>query len=261
MKLDIYQVDAFADKVFEGNPAAIIPLTEWLPDEKLQAIAAENNLAETAYFLPTTNGFHLRWFTPTVEVPLCGHATLASAFIIYSELGYDKDEIVFKTQSGPLVVRKKDDGFAMDFPANPPTPCDIPKGLDEAIGAKLIEAHENRFCLVVCESEEEVRNAKPDFKALGNITPGDFILTAKSEKYDFVSRCFAPTHGIDEDPVTGSAHCVAAPFWAERLGKTELLARQVSSRGGNVLCSVKEDRVELFGRAILYLKGEITLTP
>jgi PhzF family phenazine biosynthesis protein len=257
MNLPIYQVDAFANNPFEGNPAAVVPLDNWHNDETLQAIAAENNLAETAFFVKTENGFHLRWFTPSVEVPLCGHATLASAFIIFTELGYDKDSIHFETKSGILVVKRKDDGFVMDFPLAPPTPCAIPEGLEEAIGAKLIEAHVNRFCLVVTENEDAVKNAKPDFKALAKIAPSDFILTAKSETYDFVSRAFAPSHGIDEDPVTGSAHCVSAPFWGERLGKTELNARQVSSRGGDVHCTLKGDRIELFGKGVLYMKGSI----
>jgi len=259
MELDIYQIDAFAEDVFEGNPAAVVPLKDWLADDQLQAIAAENNLAETAYFIPTKDGYHLRWFTPSVEVPLCGHATLATAFLLYNELGYDKDSITFETKSGPLIVKREGDGLVMDFPASPPTPCDIPDGLAEAFGVTLIEAHENRFCMVVCDSEEDVKNAEPDIAALAAIAPGDFILTARSTDYDFVSRCFAPTHGIDEDPVTGSAHCVAAPFWAERLGKTQLHARQVSKRGGNILCTISQDRVQLFGRAKLYLKGKIYL--
>lgn len=257
--MDIYQVDAFANNAFEGNPAAIIPLSDWLPDDTLQAIAAENNLSETAYFVPTDTGFHLRWFTPSVEVPLCGHATLASAFVIFNELAYDKDSISFETLSGKLIVKRKDDGFVMDFPAAPPTPCAIPEGLEKAIGAKLIEAHQNRFCLVLAENEDAVINAQPDFKALADIAPGDFILTAKSETYDFVSRAFAPSHGIDEDPVTGSAHCVSAPFWGERLGKTTLNARQVSKRGGDMICTLKGDRVESFGKAVLYMKGAIHL--
>ncbi|WP_417793410.1 PhzF family phenazine biosynthesis protein [Terasakiella pusilla] len=259
MKLDIYQVDAFADNVFEGNPAAVVPLTDWLDDDTMLGIAAENNLSETAFFVPTDGGFHLRWFTPTVEVPLCGHATLATSFVIYRELGWDKDEITFETKSGPLVVKRRDDGFVMNFPTKPPTPCVIPDGLEEAFGVKLLEAHQNRFCLVVCENEEDVINSKPDHQALARIEPADFILTARSKKYDFVSRCFAPSHGIEEDPVTGSAHCVSAPFWAERLGKTSLNARQVSKRGGNIQCDVKGDRVDLFGRAQLYLKGQITI--
>jgi PhzF family phenazine biosynthesis protein len=257
--MDIYQVDAFTDKVFEGNPAAVIPLENWLDDALLQTIAAENNLSETAFFVKNDTGFHLRWFTPSVEVPLCGHATLASAFVIFNELGYDKDAIHFETKSGELVVKRKDNGFSMDFPAAAPTPCAIPDGLEEAFGVKLTEAHENRFCLVVCDDEEAVKNATPNIKALAEIAPGDFILTAKSNTYDFVSRCFAPSHGIDEDPVTGSAHCVSAPFWAERLGKTTLKARQVSQRGGDLLCKLHGDRVELWGTARLYMKGGISV--
>ena len=172
--MDIYQVDAFTDKVFEGNPAAVIPLENWLDDALLQTIAAENNLSETAFFVKNDTGFHLRWFTPKVEVPLCGHATLASAFVIFNELGYDKDAIHFETKSGELVVKRKDNGFSMDFPAAPPTPCAIPDGLEEAFGVKLIEAHQNRFCLVVCDDEEAVKNATPNIKALAHIARWGF---------------------------------------------------------------------------------------
>jgi len=255
--MNIYHVDAFANKAFEGNPAAVIPLTHWLPDATLKAIAAENNLSETAFFVPTDTGFHLRWFTPSVEVPLCGHATLATSFVLFNELDYDKDTISFETLSGDLIVKKKDDGFIMNFPAAPPVPCPIPEGLEDAMGVKLLEAHVNRFCLVVCENEDDVKNAKPDHSALANISPGDFILTAKSKTYDFVSRSFAPTHGLPEDPVTGSAHCVSAPFWGARLDKTVLNARQVSMRGGDMICTLKGARVELFGKAVLYMKGSI----
>lgn len=260
MELPIYQVDAFASQTFEGNPAAVIPLQEWLDDRTLQAIAAENNLAETAFFTENETGFHLRWFTPTCEVPLCGHATLASAHVIFNELGHDEDKISFHTQSGELVVKRMGGGLSMDFPANPPKPCEIPEGLSEALGGvKLLEAHENGFMLVVCSDEDDVKTALVDYAKLAKIAPGDFILSAKSRTYDFVSRCFAPAHGIDEDPVTGSAHCVSVPFWAARLGKNTLHARQVSARGGDLICTLENGRVELYGRAVQYLKGSIYL--
>lgn len=260
MKLDIYQVDAFAEKTFEGNPAAVVPLTQWLDDETLLKIAAENNLAETAFFVPKGDKFHLRWFTPTVEVPLCGHATLATAFTLFTQLDYPKDQIIFETKSGDLTVKRNGDVLTMDFPQKPPVPCNIPNGIEEAMGGiKVLEAHKNRFCLLVVEDENDVINAKPDLGAIAKIEPGDFILSARSKTYDFVSRCFAPVHGIPEDPVTGSAHCVSAPFWGQRLGKTTLHARQVSKRGGNMTCVLNGNRVELSGTAVLYSKGEIYL--
>ncbi len=258
MELPIFQVDAFASKTFEGNPAAVVPLEEWLDDSVMQAIAAENNLAETAFFVPTEEGFHLRWFTPSTEVPLCGHATLASSHVIFNELGYDQDTIHFQTKSGVLSVKRKGDGLSMDFPASPPKPSTIPEGLEDALGGiKLLEAHESGFLLVVASDEKAVESTQVDHAALAKIAPGDFILTAKSKTYDFVSRCFAPAMGIDEDPVTGAAHCVSVPFWADRLGKNVLHARQVSKRGGDLICTLDGDRVELFGKAAQFLTGTI----
>lgn len=259
----IYQVDAFTDRAFSGNPAAIIPLQAWFSDDLMLQIAAENNLSETAFFVPSERGYHLRWFTPTNEVPLCGHATLAAAHVLYDQLGYDQDTLIFETQSGDLIVSRTETGYSLDFPQSPPTPCAVPEDLSDAFGGvKLLEAHENRFCLVVAENADAVINAVPDHSALAKIAPYDFILTAKGDgsPYDFVSRCFAPAHGIPEDPVTGSAHCVAAPFWAERLGKTTLLARQASPRGGDLTCILQaNDRIALQGQAVLILKGEIFL--
>jgi len=263
VNLPIYQVDAFSDELFGGNPAAIVPLEKWLPDDLMQKIAAENNLAETAFFVPTQKGFHLRWFTPTFEIPLCGHATLASAFLLYNKLGYSADAVTFETMSGDLIVRRKDDGFIMDFPARKAHPVATPDGLDQIIDAKVngvLTCEQSIFSLVLTDSEEDVIKAKPDFNTLMKIAPGNFILTAPSEKYDFVSRVFVPEHGIPEDPVTGSAHCVSAPYWAEKLGKTELSARQVSERGGDILCSLRGDRVDLFGKAVLYLEGHINIS-
>ncbi|NVK17334.1 MAG: PhzF family phenazine biosynthesis protein [Methylocystaceae bacterium] len=259
MRLPLFHVDAFAIRPLEGNPAAIVPLDHWLDDETLLNIARENNLSETAFFVPNETGFHLRWFSPTTEIPLCGHATLASAYVIFNELGYNKDLIHFETLSGELIVLKKDDDIIMDFPTKAPKPCTIPDGLEEALGVKIKETYQNHFVLCVTHREADVKNAKPDHKALSRIKPGEFILTAKSQTYDFVSRCFAPAHGLEEDPVTGAAHCVSAPYWADKLGKATLRARQVSKRGGDVTCVLKGNRVELMGRCALFMKGTITL--
>lgn len=259
MKCAIFQVDAFASKPFEGNPAAVVPLEYWLDDDILLKIATENNLSETAFFVKNEKGFDLRWFSPTTEVPLCGHATLASAYVVFNELGYDKNMVHFNTQSGELIVLKDENGFIMDFPTKAPKPCPIPNGLSEALGVPITECHQNNFVVCVAKDEEAVKNAQPDHDALSAIAPGEFILTAKSRTYDFVSRCFAPGHGLEEDPVTGAAHCVVAPFWADRLGKATLRARQVSRRGGDITCTIKGNRVELFGKATLYLKGQIEI--
>lgn len=259
MQLPFFHVDAFTQKTLQGNPAAIIPLDKWLDDAILQKIAAENNLSETAFFVPTDTGFHLRWFTPTTEIPLCGHATLAASFVIFNELGYDKNLIHFETQSGELIVLKKGNDIIMDFPTNAPRPCPIPDGLIEAMGVPIVETHQNHFILCVVKNEQDVINATPDHNALARITPGEFILTARGTDYDFVSRCFAPGHGIAEDHVTGAAHCVSAPYWADKLGKATLRARQVSKRGGDVTCTLKGNRVELLGQCSLFLKGTIYL--
>lgn len=259
MELPIFQVDAFASEIFEGNPAAVVVLDRWLNNRKLLDIAEENNLSETAFLVRNDKGYDLRWFSPSCEVPLCGHATLASAYVVFNELGHDQNLVHFKTQSGELIVLKNDDGFIMDFPTNAPKPCAIPDGLEEALGVEITEAHINHFMVLVTKNEDDVRRAKPDHSALKNIAPGEFILTAKSERYDFVSRCFAPAHGLEEDPVTGAAHCVVAPYWADKLGKASLYARQVSARGGNLTCTLKGNRVELFGKAKLYMKGIITV--
>lgn len=259
MQLPLYQVDAFATKPLEGNPAAIVPLKRWLEDDLLLKIASENNLSETAFFVPTETGFHLRWFSPTTEIPLCGHATLATAYVIFNELSYEKNLIHFETLSGELIVLKKGENIIMDFPTKAPKPCPIPDGLEDALGVKLKETHVNHFVLCVAQCEADVKNATPDHKALSRIEPGEFILTARSTDYDFISRCFAPGHGLEEDPVTGAAHCVSAPYWADKLGKATLRARQVSTRGGDVTCTIKGNRVELMGRGALFMKGIITL--
>jgi predicted PhzF superfamily epimerase YddE/YHI9 len=257
MELSIYQVDAFTDKVFGGNPAAICPLDSWLPDKILQAIAQENNLAETAYFVKTGDRYHLRWFTPAVEMDLCGHATLASAFVLFHELGEQGDTIYFDTKSGELKVKREGDLLKMDFPSRPPVQVKVDAGLAPALGGKPREILAARDYLAVYDSEEEVLYLQPDTGALLKLDKPTFIVTARGKKCDFVSRFFAPAYGVPEDPVTGSAHCTLIPYWAEKLGKNTLHARQVSARGGELFCRLLGDRVEIAGRAVLYLKGSI----
>lgn len=251
MELSIFQVDAFTNKVFGGNPAAVVPLENWLPDATLQSIALENNLAETAYFVKNGDRFHLRWFTPAVEMDLCGHATLASAFVI------DQERIAFDTKSGELIVKRDGDLLSMDFPSRPPKPIIPERGTLEAIGGSPKEIRAARDYFLVYETEEEVLSLAPDMSALAKLNQGTFIVTAKGKKCDFVSRFFAPKLGVPEDPVTGSAHCSLIPYWAEKLGKNTLTARQVSARGGDLRCKLNGDRVEMAGHAVLYLKGTI----
>jgi len=257
MKIPIYQVDAFTDSVFAGNPAAVCPLDAWLDDDVLQAIAAENNLSETAFFVPEGDGFRLRWFTPTIEVDLCGHATLATAHVIFEHLRPQRESIVFQSKSGPLVVTRDGGRIRLDFPAIPAEPAEPPSGLIEALGATPMELLRARKLLAVFESEDEVRNIAPDFEALKRTAPYGIVISAPGKQHDFVSRFFHPAIGIPEDPVTGAAHCVLTPYWAKRLGKTVLHARQISERGGDVWCELHGSRVHLTGHAVLYLRGEI----
>ncbi|HEX4809906.1 MAG TPA: PhzF family phenazine biosynthesis protein [Bryobacteraceae bacterium] len=257
MELPIYKVDAFTSAVFAGNPAAVCPLREWLPDETLQAIANENNLAETAYFVPAGDRFHLRWFTPAVEVDLCGHATLASAYVLFEALGHGGEAISFDTKSGELTVRRKGDLLEMDFPSRPPAQVDIHNGLTKSLGGLPVEVLAARDYLVRYHSEAEVRALEPDMEALKHIDRFAVIATAPGEHCDFVSRFFAPGKGVPEDPVTGSAHCTLIPYWAEELGKDTFIARQVSRRGGELYCHLAGGRVRIAGRAALFLKGTI----
>lgn len=261
MKIPIYQADAFTGTLFGGNPAAVCPLDEWLPDSTMQKIAAENNLAETAFFVKTDKGYLLRWFTPEIEVELCGHATLASAHILFTELGYTDAVIQFDTRhAGVLTVSRDGDKYTLDFPSRPPQPVsNLPMDLINALGGQLpVEVLKAKNYLVVYETEEEVRNLKPDFNLLAKID-SFVIITAESESddVDFVSRFFAPAAGINEDPVTGSAHCNLIPYWADVLGKDQLHAYQVSARKGELWCQLKGDRVLMSGKAVTYLKGEI----
>jgi PhzF family phenazine biosynthesis protein len=259
MTIPIYQVDAFTHQLFGGNPAAVCPLNEWLPAETMQKIAAENNLAETAYFVKTTNGFGLRWFTPTLEIDLCGHATLASAHILFTELGYQEDVISFETQkAGILTVTKKGDKYTLDFPSRPPGPVALPMDLIKALGGKIpVEVLKSRDYFVVYETEEDIREMKPDFNLLAQVDTIGVIVTAEGDEVDFVSRFFAPAAGINEDPVTGSAHCNLIPYWADMLQKNELHAYQISARKGELWCTNNGDRVLMSGKAVTYLKGEI----
>ena len=257
MKLRYYEVDAFTSQPFHGNPAGVCPLASWLPDATLQAIAAENNLAETAFFVPRGADYELRWFTPTVEVDLCGHATLASAFILFSELNYQGDAVRFHSRSGALTVTKQGDLMAMDFPARPPKPCVKPEGLAAALGSAPEEILASRDYLAVFATESDVRALKPDFAALQKLDKFGVIATAPGSDSDFVSRFFVPKAGVPEDPVTGSSHCTLIPYWSKRLGKTKLFARQISKRGGELFCEAAGERVQIGGKAVLYSRGHI----
>ncbi len=257
MSLLLFQVDAFTDRSFAGNPAAVVPLDASITDAAMQAIAAENNLSETAFLLPQGDRFNLRWFTPVREVDLCGHATLATAWVLFERLACQKREVVFDTKSGLLTVTRDGDWLWMDFPADPAVPVPCPDALREGLGRPPMEVHAAADYLAVFESEEAVRALAPDFRALARLDRRGVIATAPGRKADFVSRFFAPNYGIDEDPATGSAHCTLAPFWSVRLGKKDLLAHQVSARGGVVRCEPRGARVRLGGQAVLYLEGAI----
>jgi PhzF family phenazine biosynthesis protein len=259
MKLDIYQVDAFSDTVFGGNPAAVVPLASWLDDALMQAISMENNLSETAFFVRQEDGYDLRWFTPVREVELCGHATLATAHVIFDVLGHAKRSVAFHTRSGKLTVERHGKLLRMDFPASPPQRCETPELLAQALGIRPLEVWAAGDYIAVLEDEETVRELLPDHTLLSRLDRRGVIVTAPGKAHDFVSRFFAPKYGIQEDPVTGSAHCSLAPYWAGRLGKHSLNARQVSKRGGNIHCEVKGGRVLLSGQAVLFLHGEIFL--
>lgn len=257
MKIKQYQVDAFATRAFEGNPAAVCPLASWLDDSLLQSIAEENNLSETAFFVPSKKGFQLRWFTPVREVDLCGHATLAAAHVVFEILGYSKQIITFETRSGDLLVEKYGKQLKMDFPARTSTPYEVSDLLIKGLGQTPVEVLAADDYLVVFESEAIVRAIVPDQALLAQLDLRGVIITAPGMEFDIVSRFFAPKFGIPEDPVTGSAHCALAPYWANKLGKTILTARQVSKRGGNLTCEIKGDRVMLYGEAVTFMDADI----
>jgi PhzF family phenazine biosynthesis protein len=257
MKIPIVQVDAFTSQVFRGNPAAVCPLESWLDDATLQSIAAENNLPETAFLVGGKGDYQIRWMTPRQEVDLCGHATLASAFVLFAEAEKERDEVVFRSRSGELKVRREGDLLTLDFPSRPPQPMTASEELLEGLGRAPREVWAARDYLAVFETEDEVRGLTPDFERLARVDRFAIIVTAPGARVDFVSRFFAPRAGIPEDPVTGSAHCTLVPFWSRRLGKKRLHALQVSARGGELFCEDRGERVAISGRAVRYLVGTI----
>ncbi len=261
MRTPIFQIDAFTTRRFAGNPAAVMPMNGFLPDATLQAVAAENNLAETAFLVREGADYRLRWFTPTTEVPLCGHATLASAAVVMERLEPGRRAVVFHSKSGPLKVIRTDAGYLMDFPSRPSQRVSAPTGLAAALGIIPVEVFVNSFnYMVLLEHAETLRKLAPDMAALARMDRSGVIVTAAgNETYDFVSRYFAPAKGIPEDPVTGAAHCMLAPYWAERLNKTEFRAYQASPRGGELICRLRGERVELEGTCVFYLEGEVEI--
>lgn len=261
MQLPIFQVDAFTDKVFGGNPAAVCPLEHWLPDDVMQKIAIENSVAETAFFIPLNDGFEIRWFTPEIEMDLCGHATLATAHVIARHLNYSLPSIKFLSKSGELRVTVENELLTLNFPSRKPEPSDIPQIILDAIQVKPVEVLKSRDYVLVFETEEIIRRIEPNQSILNqiNLDPGGVVITAKGDEVDFVSRYFTPQASIFEDPVTGSAHCSLIPFWSEKLGKESMLALQVSPRVGKLFCKSLGERVLISGEAVTYLEGSITI--
>jgi PhzF family phenazine biosynthesis protein len=253
MELPIYQVDAFASGPFRGNPAAICPLDAWLSDSLMQSIAEENNLAETAFYVREGEGYRIRWFTPTVEVDLCGHATLAAASVLALP------KVVFQSKSGELTVTRDGERYTLDFPSLPPTPCAEPDGLLAALGATPSEVLRSNYCMCIFDTEDQIRSIAPNMMALAKVDCFGTIVTAPGDDCDFVSRMFAPAAGIPEDPVTGSAHSALIPYWSERLGKQNLFARQISKRGGELWCEQRGNRVGIGGQVVRYLQGTISV--
>jgi PhzF family phenazine biosynthesis protein len=263
MKLQLYQVDAFTNKLFGGNPAAVVPLDKWIDDNIMQKIAMENNLAETVFFVPGNNDYHIRWFTPELEIDLCGHATLASAYVLYNYLGYTQPAIRFNSKSGELLVTKKGNKLELNFPARMPEHVtEYPEELLKGLGiSSPVAVYKSRDYVVELETQKDVQQVKPDFSLLNKINVIGIIVTAPGADCDFVSRFFAPNCGIPEDPVTGSSHSTLIPFWAEKLNKTKLFARQLSQRQGELWCELlKNDRVLIAGECVFYMKGEITIS-
>ena len=258
--MKIYQVDTFNNQIFKGNPAAIIPLKNWISPELMQNIAEENNLSETVFFVKKMDFFEIKWFTPTCEIDLCGHATLAAAHIIFSELNYSKSEIKFESKSGELRVTKNEDWYTLNFPSEKIKEIPCPEILQKALNIPINNVLEGNWKLVVeVSSEEAVQNLKPDFNLLSMLKWNGIIVTAKGNDVDFVSRFFAPKIGINEDPVTGSAHTLLIPYWAQKLNKSKLSALQLSKRLGVLNCTHLNERVEMSGQAVTYLKGEVTI--
>ena len=260
MNLSIFQADAFAEELFRGNPAAVIPLTEWLPQLLMQKIALENNLSETAFFIPGDGCYHLRWFTPTTEVSLCGHATLATAHILFNHLGFKDDIIHFQTLSGGLSVSREGNLLYLNFPASKLTSYPTPQGLTKGLGLRPLEVMVGGgYLMAVYKNESEIRNIIPDFQVLSKLPYKGIIITAHGLQADFVSRFFAPLMGINEDPATGSAHTLLIPYWSHYLGKSVLLSHQVSHRGGVLYCEMLDDRVRIGGKAVTFMEGKLIL--
>jgi PhzF family phenazine biosynthesis protein len=258
-RIPLYHLDAFTSRLFGGNPAAVCPLESWPADAVLQHIAAENNLSETAYLVGSAGDYEIRWMTPVQEIDLCGHATLASAWVIANRLEPGRDEMRFRSKSGPLVVRRDGDLLTLDFPSRPPEPAEADPALLKGLGRPPREVWASRDYMVVFDTEDEVRGLQPDMAALAAAERFAVIVTAPGREVDFVSRFFAPKAGIPEDPVTGSAHCTLTPYWARRLKRPRLQARQVSPRGGELVCEDRGDRVDIAGRVVLYLEGTIEI--
>lgn len=261
MELSFYQIDTFTDQIFNGNPAAVCPLNSWLPDHILQSIAIENNLSATAFIVSKNDAYEIRWFTPSEEIDLCGHATLASAYVVFRWLNPWSHNVTFHSKSGTLLVKHNQDNdeITLDFPASHVTPCDISEILIRGLGITPRHVLKGNAYLVVLESERQIRGLKPDLRLLSEHGFERIIVTAPGDKVDFVSRYFKPKNIITEDPVTGSAHCILMPYWSRRVNKNRLLASQVSKRGGNILCEIRNDRVFLTGKAVPYLQGTITI--
>ena len=259
MTLSMFQIDAFAKKPFEGNPAAIVPLKNWISDKIMQKIAMENNLSETAFFVQENNEYYIRWFTPTEEVDMCGHATLASAYVIFNELNFSKDEIVFNSKSGKLFIKKEDEKLSMDFPALKIEKHANKELFSKAIGIEVIEVYKAMAYIVIVDSEEELVNLEPDFVLLTQLDLRGVIVTSKSKKYDFVCRFFAPKFGINEDPVTGSAYTQLVYYWSKVLNKNDFHTKQLSLRGGIVDCELQENRCIIKGSAVKYFEGQISI--
>jgi PhzF family phenazine biosynthesis protein len=258
--MTIYQVDAFTNKIFKGNPAAVFPLNEWVSDDLMQAIAEENNLSETVFFVKNESQFEIRWFTPNWEIDLCGHATLAAAHIIYSELNYKEKNINFSSKSGVLTVEKKEDWYTLNFPSEDINQIETPLLLKEALNVPIVRTYKGKWKLLVeLENEAVIQNLTPNFSKLAELEASGIIVTSKGKKVDFVSRFFAPKIGINEDPVTGSAHTLLIPFWSKKINKTSLEAIQLSKRTGYLKCEYLNNRVEMSGQAITFLKGELTI--
>jgi PhzF family phenazine biosynthesis protein len=261
MKIPIYQIDAFASRVFSGNPAAVCPLKSWLDDAVLQMIAQENNLSETAFFVPAEQGYHIRWFTPVAEVDLCGHATLATAFVVLTYLEPSATEVAFNSRSGSLKVSREDDLLTMNFPSLPPVSCEAPNDLIKGLGREPVEVWCAEDYVAVFSVEDDITDLRPDFELLKALDLRGVAVTARGKNVDFVSRFFAPKYGINEDPVTGSAHCSLTPYWARTLHKRDLHAHQVSKRGGELFCRDCGERVKITGHAVAYMEGSIMITP